>query len=148
MISNTTILAVLHHLFVFSFISILFGEYAILKFPIDRKKVGFLIKLNCWSIGLLLGAVIFGLGRVYYGEKSQVYYFDNYFFWIKIISIGILFIYSILLLRLLQSLKSSHGYEKYLTSADLAKKAYRIVFIQMHIFPIPIIAAVIMAKGY
>ena len=143
-----TALAIGHHLLVFGLISILFGEYTILKFPVDQSKALFLIKLNYWYIGVLLGALAIGLGRVFYGDKPSIYYLSNLIFWIKITAVLVLLIYGIRLSGVFQNLYQSTCKIKDFQFDQLLPNAYRMVFVQMHLFPIPIIAAVLLAKGY
>ena len=143
-----TALAIGHHLLVFGLISILFGQYAILKFQIDQTQAKFLIKLNYWYIGTLVGALGIGSGRVFYGDKPSTFYLSNVIFWIKIASILTLLIYGIRVIGHFKNLNVSIRKGNHFQSDQLRQKCYRMVFAQMHLFPIPIVAAVLLAKGY
>ena len=141
-------LAIIHHLLLFGLISILFGQYAILKFRVDLAKSVFLIKLNQWYVFVLVGTVAIGMGRVFYGDKPSLYYLTNVFFWIKIASILALLIYGVKMVGIFKTLHQSASKGNDFQSDQWRQKSYRMVFTQMHLFPIPIIAAVFLAKGY
>ena len=140
-------LAITHHLLVFGLISILFGEYTILKFSVDQSKVVFLRKMNYWYTGVLLLVLLVGCARVFYGDKPSIYYLHNDFFWIKIAALVTLLIYAFFMSKKLHQWQDLITEQSECLTSDLIDKAYRMVFIQMHLFPIPVVAAVFMARG-
>jgi putative membrane protein len=89
------ILAVLHHVLVFSLAGILAVEIALMRPGIGAAEVR---RLGGYDIayGIVAGLVlIVGFARVYFGAKGPGYYFANHYFWAKISAFVILGLVSI-----------------------------------------------------
>jgi uncharacterized membrane protein len=137
-ITMSNLLAITHHLFVFGLISTIFGVYTVLKIDAWKEQNRFIKILNRWTLGLTIGALVVGFSRAVWFEKPFTHYADHPFFWIKIASVlAILF----LSLRI-------EAIFRVLTTENQARKVYRLTFIQMHVFPIALICAVLMSRGF
>jgi putative membrane protein len=89
------ILAVLHHVLVFSLAGILAVEIALMRPGIGAADVR---RLGGYDIayGVVAGLVlIVGFSRVFWGVKGSDYYFGNHYFWAKISAFIILGLISI-----------------------------------------------------
>jgi putative membrane protein len=89
------ILAVLHHLLVFSLAGILAVEIALMRPGIGAEQVR---RLGAYDIayGVVAGLIlIVGFARVFWGAKGSDYYFGNHYFWAKISAFVILGLISI-----------------------------------------------------
>jgi putative membrane protein len=89
------VLALLHHLLVFSLVGILAVEIALMRPGIGADQVR---RLGGYDVayGVVAGLVlIFGFARVFWGAKGSDYYFGNHYFWAKISAFIILGLISI-----------------------------------------------------
>jgi len=137
MLLTSSTLAILHHLFFAGFLATLFGMYVYLKLENSNANFSFFRKLNLWTICLLISLIIIGTIRASWTEKPPNYYFHSLVFWIKLISIFLILTKSLYIHRLFKQSADTHT----------LKKIYNLIFIQMHIFPIPVICAVLLSKG-
>ena len=77
------ILAILHHLLVFSIAAIIAAELVLVRPGLDRATLGLLGRVDA-AYGLLaMLVIIVGAGRVYFGLKSWDYYVFYWVFWAK-----------------------------------------------------------------
>ena len=78
------ILAVLHHIIVFSLVGVVLAELAIVRRGMDAAAVGRVAAIDLWY-GILAGLIVFvGFGRAILAAKGWDYYAHNLFFWAKI----------------------------------------------------------------
>ena len=98
------------------------------------------------SAGLLL---VFGFLRVFYFEKGSEYYFDNLFFWIKLLmfaAAGAISIYpSIIFRRWNSELKQDIAPE---LSADTVTRLKKIIHWELVLIGGMLVCASLMAKGF
>jgi putative membrane protein len=79
-----TVLASVHHLFVFSLVAVLFAELVLAGGAPDAPRLRQLGRLDA-AYGLLsMGIVAAGFVRAVYGAKGWAYYAGNPVFWTKI----------------------------------------------------------------
>ena len=85
--------AILHHIAAFLLVSALVVEFTLLRESISLT-VARKIQIADALFGLSAGVVLLiGLSRVFYFEKGAMFYFANFFFWLKLalfIAIGLL----------------------------------------------------------
>jgi putative membrane protein len=80
------ILAVLHHILVFSLVTLIVAEGVLLRGEIRGPEIGRLARLDR-SYGLTaLLVIVVGILRVIFGAKGYQYYVDNPWFWAKMAS--------------------------------------------------------------
>src|SRR5262245_29577211 len=78
------VLAILHHLIVFSLVAILFAEFVNVRIGMDAAAVRRVAAIDAWY-GVLAGLiVIVGLSRAIFAAKGWDYYSHDLFFWAKI----------------------------------------------------------------
>ena len=138
------ILAVLHHLIVFSLVGVVLAELAIVRRGMDAAAVGRVAAIDLWY-GILAELIVFvGFGRAILAAKGWDYYAHNLFFWAKIaafVVIGLL------------SVPPTIAYVKWrkagVTPPDEAvAKARRFLLVELVLFAPLLAFAAAMARGY
>jgi len=104
------ILAILHHLLVFSLVAILAVELVLTRPGITGPQLARLGGYDA-AYGIVAGLIlIVGFLRVFFGLKGSEYYFHNHFFWAKIAAFIIIGLLSIVpTLRILQWRRESRA---------------------------------------
>ena len=78
------ILAIAHHLAVFTLVGLLAAEIAMVRPGIGGERLAQLGRVDM-AYGAVAGLVIvFGFSRVFFGASGYEYYFGNWVFWAKI----------------------------------------------------------------
>ncbi len=78
------ILAILHHLLVFSIFAVLFAEFVMVRRGMDATVVARVQAMDAFY-GALAGLIIIvGFSRAIFAAKGWAYYAHNAFFWAKI----------------------------------------------------------------
>jgi putative membrane protein len=89
------VLAVLHHLLVFSLVAILAMELALVRPGIGAAQIRRVGTVDA-AYGALAGLIIVvGFARVFYGAKGSEFFLTNPWFWAKIIAFVIVGILSV-----------------------------------------------------
>ena len=143
------ILAILHHLGVFTVAGVIAVEWALVRPGMSMEKIRQVAKIDA-AYGIAAGLVLFiGFARVFFGLKGSAFYLQNPVFWAKIsafIVIGVLSVTPTLLF--LHWRDKGKKDPSFLPSADEIANVRRYVKIEAHVFVlIPILAAA-MARGY
>jgi len=147
--SMDLILAIVHHLGVFTVAGVIAAELALVRPDMGMERIRQVAKIDA-LYGIAAGTVLFiGFARVFFGLKGVAFYFQNPLFWMKIcafIAIGVLSITpTLLFLHWRDTAKTDPSY---LPSAAEIANVRRYVKIEAHVFIlIPILAAA-MARGY
>lgn len=143
------VLAIAHHLAVFSLIGIFAAECALLRQGIETRRLNQLASVDA-AYGAAAGLVIIvGIIRVIFGAAGWEYYAGNWVFWAKMlafVAMGIASIpVTIAIARWRRSAKADAGY---VPPAGEVARAQRFLWLQVAIFVfIPSFAAA-MARGY
>jgi putative membrane protein len=143
------ILAILHHLGVFTVAGVIAAELALIRPGMSMDKILQAAKIDA-LYGLAAGLALFiGFARVFFGLKGSAFYLQNPVFWAKIIAfiaIGVLSVTPTLLL--LHWRDTAKKDPSFLPTMDEIANVRRYVKIEAHVFVlIPILAAA-MARGY
>src|SRR5262245_5790566 len=143
------ILAILHHLGVFTVAGVIAAEWALVRPGMSMDKIRQVAKIDA-LYGIAAGLVLFiGFARVFFGLKGSAFYLQNPVFWAKIIAfiaVGVLSVTPTLLL--LHWRDKAKKDPSYLPTMDEIANVRRYVKIEAHVFVlIPILAAA-MARGY
>jgi len=78
------VLAVAHHLLVFSLFGVLMAEFVIVRRGMTKVMVERVTAIDLWY-GVLAGLILaVGFGRAIFAAKGWLYYSHNAFFWAKI----------------------------------------------------------------
>ncbi len=143
------ILAIAHHLAVFTLVAIFAAEFALLRPGIEAKRLGQLASLDR-AYGAMAGLVIVvGVVRVIFGSAGWEFYVGNWVFWAKMIAflgVGLASIPpTVAILRWLKATKADAGFAP--VAAEIAA-ARRFLYLQAVLLVfIPSFAAA-MARGY
>jgi putative membrane protein len=144
MLDLDLVLAILHHLIVFTLFAVLFAELVIVQRGMDAIAVA-----RVQSIDLCYGAlagliIIVGFARAIFAAKGWAYYQHNAFFWAKIgtfVAIGLLSIPPTL--AFLKWRRTST-----LPTDEAVHQARRFLWIEVALFPLLPAFAAAMARGY
>ena len=80
------ILAIAHHLAVFTLVAIIAAEFALLRPGIEGKRLGQLGALDGAYGGVAGLVIIIGIIRVIFGSAGWEYYVGNWVFWAKMVA--------------------------------------------------------------
>jgi putative membrane protein len=138
------VLAILHHLFVFTLFAVLFVEFVSVRRGMDAAAVTRIQVIDNWYGVLAALIVIVGFSRAIFAAKGWEYYEHNAFFWAKIgtfVVIGLLSIPPTLAFLKWRRESTSP------TDAAVAKvRPY--LWTQVALFPLLLAFAAAMARGY
>ena len=137
------LLACLHHLVVFSLVTIPAVELALMRGAVGTARIALLARLDA-IYGLLAMAILaIGFGRVYWGAKGSIFYLHNPVFWAKLAFFALAGLASaaptVRILRWKKAVAREPGFA--VAEADLAGTR-RWLTVELALFvPIPLLAA-------
>jgi putative membrane protein len=89
------ILAILHHLLVFSLAGIIGAEFVLVRGDLSASTIGRLARIDR-HYGIIAALIIIvGIGRVFYGLKGWEFYVHNWVFWAKMAAFAVVGLLSI-----------------------------------------------------
>lgn len=144
------ILAILHHVLVFSLPAILAAEIVLLRgAPPDAGRIIRLARIDM-HYGIIAGLVlIVGFARVYHGAKGPDFYLMNPMFWAKIAAFAMVGILSVApTVRFLRWRRASTADPLFVPPAQEVSGARLLLFGEVFFFVLILIAAAAMARGY
>jgi putative membrane protein len=143
------ILAIVHHLLVFSLAGIIAAEFVLIRNTLDASTLRRLGRVDRHYGMLAMLVIIAGLARVLYGLKGWEFYVYNWVFWAKIAAFAVVGILSIRpTMRIIawnRQIAANAGFkvpDDELSSVRKAILAQAIVFLLIPVF------AAAMARGY
>lgn len=77
------LLAIAHHLAVFTLVGILAAEFALLRPGIAGPRLNQLARIDGAYGGVAMLVIVVGFARVFFGGTDASYYLTNYAFWAK-----------------------------------------------------------------
>ncbi|WP_423065675.1 DUF2214 family protein [Devosia sp. CN2-171] len=143
------ILAILHHLAVFSLVGIFAGEFALLRPGIEGRRLGQLGSLDA-AYGAAAGLVIIvGIVRVIFGAAGWEYYVGNWVFWAKMLAFVAMGIASVpATIAIARWRRTAQADPGFVPPPPEVARARQFLWLQVAIFVfIPSFAAA-MARGY
>lgn len=143
------VLAILHHLLVFSLAGLLAAELALLRPGVGGRTLKTLGGLDAaYGVTATLILVV-GFSRVFFGGKGSAFYLGNPVFWAKIGAFAIVGLLSIApTLAILRWRKQAKAQADFAPPAGEVATARRVLVLEVLVFAlIPILAAA-MARGY
>lgn len=87
------VLAIIHHLLVFSIAGVLAAEFALVRPGLAGRELRLVARIDQAFGALALGAVVIGVLRVLFGLKGWEFYAYNWAFWAKMaafVAVGLL----------------------------------------------------------
>ena len=143
------ILAIAHHLAVFTLVAIFAAEFALLRPGIEGKRLAQLGSLDRAYGGMAMLVIVVGVLRVIFGSAGWEYYVGNWVFWAKMIAFAGVGLASIqptmAVLRWVKAAKADAAFTPVVTEVSAAR---RFLYLQVALLVfIPSFAAA-MARGY
>jgi putative membrane protein len=138
------ILAIAHHLLIFGLFAVLLIEFILVRPGMDRAAVQRVAGVDL-SYGVMAGLIlVIGFARAIFAAKGWDYYAHNGFFWAKIITFALIGLLSVApTLRYLRWRKSGA-----LPGAAEIASVRRLLHAQLGLFPLLLVFAAAMARGY
>ncbi|CAN7293135.1 DUF2214 family protein [Devosia sp. LjRoot16] len=143
------ILAIAHHLAVFTLVAIFAAEFALLRTGLEGKRLRQLASLDRAYGATAMLVIVVGVVRVIFGSAGWEYYVGNWVFWAKMIAflgVGLASIPpTVAILRWLKTAKADTGFAPVAAEVSAAR---RFLYLQAALLVfIPSFAAA-MARGY
>ncbi|MEX0957241.1 MAG: DUF2214 family protein [Rhizobiaceae bacterium] len=142
------LLAIAHHLLVFSLAGVLFAEFILLKPGLSGRNLSILGNLDRAYGGLALAIIVVGVGRVMHGLKGWEYYVYNDAFWAKMgafLVVGLLSIPpTIRIIKWRRDAGSSSGHV--VPDSEIASMR-RYLHAELAVFALILVFAAMMARG-
>lgn len=143
------LLAIVHHLLVFSLAGVLFAEFMLLKPGLTGRNLSILGNLDRAYGGLALAIIVVGVGRVVFGLKGWEYYVYNHVFWSKMaafLMVGLLSVPpTIRIIKWRRDAGSSSGHV--VPDAEIASMR-RYLHSELAMFALVLVFAAMMARGF
>jgi putative membrane protein len=139
------LLAIAHHLLVFSMLGIAFSELTLLHREMNRAVIATISAIDVWY-GVLAGLIlIVGFGRANYAGKGWDYYASNAFFWAKVTTFAVIGLISILpTVRFIRWRKAGGV----LPGPGELTTVRRLLYVELALFALLLAFAAAMARGY
>lgn len=143
------ILAIAHHLAVFTLVAIFAAEFALLRPGIEGRRLGQLASLDRAYGGVAMLVIVVGVLRVIFGTAGWEYYVGNWVFWAKMIAFaGVGFASIAPTVAILRWVKAAKADASHTPPAAEVSAARRFLYLQAVLLVfIPSFAAA-MARGY
>ncbi len=142
------LLACLHHLVVFTLVTIPAVELALLRGSVGALRVAHLARIDA-AYGVLAALIlVIGFGRVFHGAKGPEFYLHNPVFWAKLAFFALAGLVSVVpTVRLLRWKKAARRDGGFLVAEAPLASTRRWLALELALFvPIPLLAAA-MARG-
>jgi len=138
------ILAVAHHILIFSLFGVLFAEFLLVRPGLDPAAVRRIAAVDLWY-GITAGLIIvIGFSRALFAAKGWLYYSHNFFFWAKMGTFALIGALSAWpTIRYLRWRR-----EGFIPDADDVIRVRQFLWAQVALFPLLLISAAAMARGY
>ena len=142
------LLACLHHLAVFTLVTIPAVELALLRGSVGALRVAHLARLDAAYGVLAVLILVIGYGRVFHGAKGPDFYIHNPVFWAKLSFFALAGLVSAVpTVRLLRWKKAARRDAGFTVDEPLLASTRRWLTLELALFvPIPLLAAA-MARG-
>jgi len=138
------ILAVAHHILIFGLFGVLLAEFILVRPGMDQAMVRRIAATDLWY-GITAGLIIvIGIARAIFAAKGWDYYSHNLFFWAKIGTFAVIGALSALpTISFLRWRRSN-----LLPDAVQIASVRRFIWAQLVLFPLLLVFAAAMARGY
>jgi putative membrane protein len=138
------VLAVAHHILIFSLFGVLFAELLLVRPGLDAAAIRRIAAIDLWY-GVTAGLIIvIGFSRAIFAAKGWLYYSHNLFFWAKIGTFAVIGILSAWpTIRYLRWRRAGTVPD----AGDIARVRW-FLLAQVALFPLLLIFAAAMARGF
>jgi putative membrane protein len=143
------ILAIFHHLLVFSLAGIIAAEFVLIRNTLDAPTLRRLGRIDRHYGMIAMLVIIAGLARVLYGLKGWEFYVYNWVFWAKIAAFAIVGLLSIRpTMRIIAWNRQSAGNAAFKVPDDELASVRKAILAQAIVFLLIPVFAAAMARGY
>jgi putative membrane protein len=143
------VLAIVHHLLVFTLAGVLAFEIGIVRLAMKRDEILSVGRVDTWYGILALVIIVVGFSRATFAAKGWAYYEANAFFWAKIatfLAVGLLSIVpTVAFIRWRNALK---GDAAFAPPADAIRRVRVFLWAEAALFLLLPVFAAAMARGY
>ena len=148
MLLHDAALSYLHFVFAFILVGALVAEAFILRLPIDGRAARLLLRVDIFYGVSAVVIILAGIARVVWGAKGYEYYAGQPFFWAKMAAFAVIGLISIGPTRAFFRWVKAAGADPAFTVAEAdAKRARRLVLIEVHLLALIPLFAALMARG-
>ena len=141
-------LSFLHFVFAFLLAGALSAEAFVLRLPVDGRVARLLLRIDLFYGIAAVGVILAGVARVFWGAKGAAYYASEHAFWAKMAAFALVGLISIgPTLAFLAWNKRARGDSAFSVDDAQVKKVRRLVMIELHLFVLVPLFAVLMARG-
>ena len=148
MLLHDAALSYLHFAFAFILVGALVAEAFILRLPIDGRAARLLLRVDIFYGVSAVGIILAGIARVVWGAKGYEYYAGQPFFWAKMAAFAVVGLISIGPTRAFFRWVKAAGADPAFPVAEAdAKRARRLVMIEVHLLALIPLFAALMARG-
>mgnify|MGYP001446501608 FL=1 len=148
MLLHDVALSYLHFIFAFILVGALVAEAFILRLPIDGRAARLLLRVDMFYGVSSVGIILAGIARVVWGAKGYEYFLGQPFFWAKMATFAIIGLISIGPTRAFFRWVKAAGADPAFTVTETdAKRARRLVMIEVHLLALIPLFAALMARG-
>jgi len=148
MLLHDAALSYLHFIFAFILVGALVAEAFILRLPIDGRAARLLLRVDLFYGVSSVGIILAGIARVVWGAKGYEYFLGQPFFWAKMATFAIIGLISIGPTRAFFRWVKAAGADPAFTVTETdAKRARRLVMIEVHLLALIPLFAALMARG-
>jgi putative membrane protein len=143
----TLVLAIGHHLLIFSLIVILAMEYALIKTGLRGEALLRVAALDAmYGVAAVL-VVAVGIGRVLYEPKGASFYLENPWFWGKVVAFVLIGLISIApTVFLLKWRRATQADSTFVPSADKVERVRGYVAMELGLLVVVLVCAAAMAR--
>lgn len=143
------LLAIAHHLAVFSLVSLLVVELVLVRAPMTAAEVTRFVRIDGLYGLSAVAVLVAGVARVAWGAIPADYYLGNVLFWVKMGALVAMTILSLIpTVRGLRWRKSVVSDASWAVPESEVRVVRRFVRIEVAILPVVPIAAALMARGF
>ncbi|BDU22026.1 DUF2214 family protein [Dyella sp. GSA-30] len=136
--------AIAHHLLIFGLFGVLAAELVLVKQSMDQAGARRVAAIDLWYGVLAVLILVVGFSRAIYAAKGWPYYSHNAFFWAKIVTFGLIG---------LLSAPPTIAFARWRKSGQAPNQSQvasirRFLWAEVALFPLLLIFAAAMARGY
>lgn len=142
------LLAIAHHLSVFSLVALLVVELVTMRPPMAATEIRRFSRYDGFYGLAAIAVVVVGIARINLGAVPAEFYMHNAFFWLKMTALGIIAVLTIHpTVRAGAWRKAVAADQAYAVPEDEVRRVRRTLQLQLLILPIVPISAALMARG-
>ena len=148
MLLHDAALSYLHFVFAFILVGAIVAEAFVLRLPVDGRAARLLLRIDLFYGLSAVGVILAGVARVFWGAKGAGYYAGQPMFWAKMGAFAIVGLVSIAPTRaFFRWVKAARADPSLVVNDDEAKRARRLVMIELHVLALVPLFAALMARG-